>query len=124
MGEFHLTKDDYEKSFTAGANFGFKVSYHIWNGISATFTPTIYFLHQYPNYDGFRTLSIGSFNMMQTVSLGVQYKIGKLSRNQEVKRSHQREKNAKWKQRQMELIEKQRAKQEAKQAKRAQKRGY
>lgn len=123
MGEWHLSKDDYEKSFTAGANLGFKISYHIWNGISATFTPTIYFLRNYPDYDGFRTLGIGGFKMMQTVSLGVQYKIGKLSRNQEVKRRHQREKDARWKQKQIELIEKQQAKQEAKRAKRAQKRG-
>jgi hypothetical protein len=119
-----ISRQSSVKTFTAGANFGFKVSYHIWNGISATLTPTFYFLQRFPNYDGFRTLSIGSFNMIQTVSLGVQYKIGKLSRNQEMKRRHQREKDARWNQRQTELLEKQQAKQEAKRAKRAKRNGY
>ena len=114
----YMGKSESNKNIYAGANAGLKISYHIWNGIYATLTPTIYVLSNFPAYSGFSTIGVSRLHFVQTLNLGVQYKIGRLSRNKEVQRRHQREKDAKWKARQIEKIEKAEAKQEAKRAKR------
>ena len=112
------TGSSYNKSIYAGGNVGLKISYHIWKGIFAVLTPTIYLLSDYPSYPGFSTVGMSRLHFTQTLNLGVQYKIGHLSLNKEVKRRRQRESDARWKARQIEKMEKEEAKQEEKRAKR------
>lgn len=110
-----------EKKMMMGLDFGFKLSTHIWKGISVYLTPTMYFLNKKGGFEGLHTVSFGDMHLYQTINLGVQYKVGKLRRNPEmVKRIHLRqdrdwnnkqlEKERKWAEKQLKKQEERRAK--------------
>lgn len=100
----HLVSTNYEdsKSPMVGADLGFKLSMHIWKGISAFLTPTTYLLYKKDPIPGLNTVSLGDFHIYQTLNLGLQYKIGKLRRNQVVVRRIHRRQDHNWKVKQIE----------------------
>ncbi len=115
MGKLYKTKMEYdgmqpisidEKFGMFGGDFGLKLSAHIWNGISAYLTPTIYALRNKNKavVRGFSTMSIADFGLYQTINVGVQYKIGSLHRNALVVREIHRKQDRTWNSKQLETI--------------------
>lgn len=105
-----------EKYWMYGGDFGLKLSVHIWNGISAFLTPTIYALRNKSGEKpvGLSTMSISNFGIYQTLNLGVQYKIGKLRRNPVVVRAIHRRKDGEWNAKQLRTIREEQQKHEEK----------
>lgn len=84
----------------AGANLGFKLSAHIWNGISAFITPTAYLLYSKNDIPGANTLNIDGMRFYQTLNVGIQYKVGKLRFNPIVTKYKRIDSDRNWKKRQ------------------------
>lgn len=93
-----------------GFNGGFKLSKHIWNGISFVVMPEVYFLRNL-NMTGITTVGINGFNFFQTVNFGLQYKIGSVHRNAARVRTQQLQSDSRWAERQQKSIRKAEAKQ-------------
>lgn len=90
-----------DNSIKWGFNGGLKLSKHIWNGISLVAMPTIYMLRGIYT-PGANTVSISGFRMYQTLSLGIQYKIGSLHRNATVVRMRKLRSDGRWERKQQE----------------------
>lgn len=94
-----------DKSMKWGFNGGLKLSKHIWNGISVVAMPTIYMLRSLYT-PGANTVSLSGFRMYQTLSLGVQYKIGSLHRNATKVRMQRLKSDKRWELKQQESLRK------------------
>lgn len=88
-----------------GFNGGFKLSKHIWNGISFVVLPELYFFKNL-NMPGITTVGINGFKMYQSINLGLQYKIGSVHRNAAKVRQQQLHSDSRWAARQQKTLEK------------------
>ncbi len=79
-----------------GFNVGLKLAREVWRGISVFASPTVYFLNSSDGMEDVKTVHIGGMQMMQTLSIGVQYKIGSLHRNAEVLRRRRADADKRW----------------------------
>ena len=113
--------DRYEKKTMVGFDAGLKLTSQIGKGLSIFLSPTVYFMGNALTIPGTTTVGSGSMRMFETLNLGVQYKIGKLRRNQETvrrqRRQHDREWEAKQKQQEQRREEQRKARVAARHAK-------
>lgn len=107
-----------EDNLFYGGNAGLKISYHIWNGIYAVVTPQMYLINNLPHFRGLTTNGIGNLHLIQSMNIGVQYKIGKIRLNPEKVRRMNRERDSRWEKRQAKKLQQIEEKQAAKIAKR------
>lgn len=94
-----------DKSIKWGFNGGVKLSKHIWNGISIVAMPTLYMLRSVYT-PGVNTVNLSGFRYYQSLSLGVQYKIGSMHRNPTKMRLRHLRADSKWAEKQQKKIEK------------------
>ncbi len=83
-----------------GFDLGLKLSANVWKGLSAFLTPTVYFVGKEGSLPGISTMRLGSLQSMQTLTLGVQYKLGKSRHDYESARRKRMEKDQRWERRQ------------------------
>lgn len=98
--------DGYEKKTMIGFDAGLKLTSQIGKGFSIFLSPTLYFMGNALSIPGTTTVGSGSMRMFETINLGVQYKIGKLRRNQEAVRRQRRQRDHDWNARQKQLEQK------------------
>lgn len=94
-----------DDSMKWGFNGGLKLSKHVWNGISVVAMPTIYMMRGVYT-PGVNTVNLNGFRMYQTLSLGVQYKIGALRRNATRARMQRLRSDSNWENKQQERLRK------------------
>lgn len=109
-----------DNSIKWGFNGGLKLSKHIWNGISIVAMPTLYMLRDYSS-PGANTVNLSGFKYFQTLTLGVQYKIGSLHRNATKVRIGKLRADGRWAEQQQKSLQKANEKQQRKNQKLQQK---
>lgn len=83
-----------------GIDAGLALTTHVWKGISAVFSPTIYFMGSKSPIPGSSTVGGGKMHLYQTLNIGVEYKIGSLRRNPEDLRRRRMQRDNEWKEKQ------------------------
>lgn len=92
---------DEDSKTMVGFDAGLMLTAHLGKGISAFFSPTLYYLSNGKYLPGNNTVGKGAMRLYETLNVGISYKIGSLRRNVEVLRRQRREKDREWKQRQL-----------------------
>lgn len=103
----------YPKKTMAGFDIGMKLTSQIGKGFALFLSPTVYFMGNALTIPGTTTIGEGSMRMFETITLGVQYKIGKLRRNPETVRRQRMKTDHEWsvkqKQKEQQMEEKRKA---------------
>lgn len=86
----------YEKKTMAGFDAGIKLTSQVGKGFTLFLCPTVYFMGNATSIPGTVTVGQGSMRMFETMNLGIQYKIGKLRRNQETVRRQRMKTDRNW----------------------------
>lgn len=96
QGNAYSPEKRYEKKTMVGFDAGVKLTSQIGKGFALFISPTLYFMGNATTIPGTTTVGQSTMRMFETLNLGVQYKIGKLRRNQETVRKQRMKTDRNW----------------------------